>query len=78
MNIEFSQREIDWLNNYAGNHGLTIPAAVRQAVRVMSLMEGTPGAWDAVNKLAREWLGPKYEPMPPLPTAGKTNSEVTK
>lgn len=71
MNVDFSPREIDWLNNYAGNHGLTVPAAVRQAVRVMSLMEGTPGAWDAVNKLSREWLGPKYEPMPPLPAEGK-------
>lgn len=67
MDVNFTPREIDWLNNYAGNKDLTIPAAVRQAVRVLSLIEGTPGAWDAINKLTSERLGPKYDPMPPLP-----------
>lgn len=67
MNIEFTEREIDWLNNYAGSKDLSIPAAVRQAVRVLSLLEGTPGAWDAVNKCTLAHIGPKYDPMPPLP-----------
>jgi hypothetical protein len=67
MNIEFNEREIDWLNNYAGNHEMSINGAVRHAVRVLSLMEGTPGAWDAVTRLSDARLGPKYEPMPPLP-----------
>lgn len=68
ISIDFSVREIDWLNNYAGNKDLSIPAAVRQAVRVLSLIEGTPGAWDAINNLTRGRLGPKYDPMPPLST----------
>lgn len=67
MNIEFSARELDWLNNYAGNMDLSIEAVVRKAVRVLSLMEGLPGAWDAINALTQEKLGPKYDPMPPLP-----------
>lgn len=71
MDVNFSPREIDWLNNYAGNKDLTVPAAVRQAVRVLSLVEGTPGAWDAINKLTSDRLGPKYDPLPPLPESSQ-------
>ncbi len=67
MNINFSEREIDWLNNYAGNHDMSIEATVRHAVRCLSLLEGTPGAWDAVRDLDRARLGSKYQPMLPLP-----------
>jgi hypothetical protein len=67
MNIEFNEREIDWLNNYAGTHELSIEATVRMAVRMFSLVEGTPGAREWLAKQASDRLGPKYEPMPPLP-----------
>lgn len=76
MDVNFSPREIDWLNNYAGNKDLTIPAAVRQAVRVLSLVEGTPGAWDAINKLTSDRLGPKYDPLPPLPAPSQETRSV--
>lgn len=68
MYVNFSEQEINWLNNYAGNHGLTIPAAVRQALRIFSLVEATPGALDWLTKQTRDQLGSKYEPMPALET----------
>lgn len=67
MNINFRPRELDWLNNYAGNREMSVEAAVRQAVRWLSIIEGVPGAREAVVKLMDDKIGPKYEPMPPLP-----------
>lgn len=69
MDINFSELELDWLNNYAGNHDLTVEATVRLALRMLSLIEGTPGAREALSRMSSEHLGlrPKYDPMPPLP-----------
>ena len=67
MEVLFSDREVDWLNNYAGNHDLTLPATVRHAVRVLSLIEGTPGAWDAIHALSPLRASKTYCPMSPLP-----------
>ena len=67
MEIRFSARELDWLNDYAGNQGMSIEAAVRQALRFYSLVIATPGAAQAVSALASARLGPMREPMPPLP-----------
>lgn len=67
MNIDFTQREIDWLNNYAGNHDMGISAAVRHAVRMLSLVEATPGAREALEALNASRMPPKYQPMEPLP-----------
>lgn len=67
--IGFTQREIDWLNNYAGNHEMSLEAAVRHAVRMLSTIEGTPGASAVLLAMVQAHIGPKYQPMPPLPEA---------
>jgi hypothetical protein len=68
VDINFSAKELNWLNNYAGNHDLTVHATVRQAVRLFSLIEATPGALEWLTKQTREQLGSKDEPMPALET----------
>lgn len=57
MNIDFSERELDWLNNYAGNHDLSLEATVRLALRMLSLIEGTPGARETISRMSSEHLG---------------------
>lgn len=59
---QFNDQEWEAILNHALNKDLTIDAVIHQALRAYDLMEKTPGAWDAVNKITREMLGPKLHP----------------
>jgi hypothetical protein len=60
LEVRMGEREKEYVEKYGKEHRLSNDAVIRHAVRVMQLMEVTPGAWDAVNKLNLERLGPRF------------------
>ena len=67
MEVRFSQREIDWLNDYCGHTGMSIEGVARHAVRLLSLVVATPGGLEAMRLIAEKAIVPKWGPMPPIP-----------
>jgi hypothetical protein len=62
--LELNPNELEWLVRYSDAHDLSIHAAARHAIRVLNLMEETPGAWDVVEALRAKVLGPKCVAAP--------------
>jgi hypothetical protein len=62
--LDLNRNELEWLVGYANAHDLSIHAAARHAIRVLNLMEETPGAWDVVEALRAKVLGPKCVAAP--------------
>jgi hypothetical protein len=62
--FELNQAELQWLVAFAAARDLTLHAAARHAIRVLNLLEETPGAWEVVNALRSKALGVKSVASP--------------
>lgn len=58
VSVVLNERELEWIRVYAREQQLTENAAVRQAVRVLSLVHDTPGAWEFLREKSRIAMGP--------------------
>jgi len=62
--FELNQTELQWLVTFAAARDLTVHAAARHAIRVLNLLEETPGAWEVVNALRTKALGGELSATP--------------
>lgn len=62
--FELNQTELQWLVAFAAARDLTVHAAARHAIRVLNLLEETPGAWEVVNALRSKAIGGKTPSSP--------------
>ena len=66
IEVRVGERERDYVEKYGKERDMDNSAVIRHAIRVLNLMDATPGAWDAINRINAERLGPKFVRSGPI------------
>lgn len=63
ITISLDEKIITWLKTHSRKDDMSIDNIIRRAIVTLDLMDETPGAWEAVNRIRDAQLPPKYEPF---------------